>query len=98
MSVQASGHGPIAARPMDALDGNAIAGMLYDAFGAEMTAATGVCAHCGAARQLAELRVYLRAPGVVVRCTSCANVVMVLVEIRGMTCVDLGGLARLERA
>ena len=83
---------------MDALDGNAIAGTLYDVFGAEMTAATGVCAHCGAIRQLAELRVYVRAPGTVVRCRSCLDVVMVLVEIRGMTCVDLSGLARLEPA
>ena len=29
-------------------DGNAIAGLLIDVFGAEMTTATGVCAHCGA--------------------------------------------------
>ena len=29
---------------MEALDGNAIAGRLVDVFGAEMTAATGVCA------------------------------------------------------
>jgi Family of unknown function (DUF6510) len=81
---------------MDALDGNAIAGTLQDVFGAELTTATSVCAHCGAVRQVAELRVYLRAPGTVVRCASCMAVVMVLVEIRGVTCVDLRGLAQLE--
>ena len=81
---------------MDALDGNAIAGQLVEVFGAEMTTATGTCAYCGAVRQVAELRVYLRAPGTVVRCTSCGNVVMVLVEIRGTTCVDLRGLAGLS--
>ncbi len=83
---------------MDALDGNAIAGALYDVFGEEMTAATSVCALCSASRQVAELRVYLRAPGTVVRCRSCDAIVMVLVEIRGVTCVDLRGLDRLERA
>jgi len=82
---------------MDALDGNAIAGSLYDVFGKEMTAATSVCAHCGAICLVAELRVYLRAPGTVVRCSSCGNVVMVLVEIRGITCVDLLGLDRLDQ-
>jgi hypothetical protein len=82
----------------DALDGNAIGGALHDVFGAEMTVARCECAHCGAVGRIAELRVYLRAPGTVVRCPSCVNVVMVLVEIRGMTCVDLGGLARLEPA
>jgi len=81
---------------MDALDGNAIAGTLQDVFGNEMTTADSICAHCGAGRSVAELMVYLRAPGTVVRCRSCQRVVMVLVEIRGTTCVDLRGLDRLE--
>ena len=33
---------------MDPLDGNAIAGDLFEVFGAEMTTAVGTCAHCGA--------------------------------------------------
>jgi hypothetical protein len=82
---------------MEALDGNAIAGLLFDLFGAEMTTATGECAHCGAVAQVAELVVYLRAPGTVVRCRSCESVVMVLVDVRGIACVDLRGLAWLER-
>jgi Family of unknown function (DUF6510) len=77
---------------MDALDGNAIGGALHDVFGREMTDAAAGCAHCGATRAFAELRVYTRAPGTVVRCPSCDAVVMVLVEIRGVTCVDLRGL------
>ena len=43
------------------------------------------CAHCGATAQIAELRVFSRAPGTVVRCPSCGSVVIVLVEIRGVT-------------
>jgi LSD1 subclass zinc finger protein len=83
---------------MDALDGNAIAGLLFDVFGAEMTTATGSCASCGASGKVAEFEVYLRAPGTVARCHSCRNVLMVLVSVRGITCVDLRGLATLEPA
>ena len=68
---------------MEALDGNAIAGPLRTVYGVEMTEATGACAHCGAVSRIAELTVYAKAPGTVVRCRSCAGVVMVLVEIRG---------------
>lgn len=80
---------------MDALDGNAMGGLLQEVFGVEMTMARGVCAHCGAAGLVAEMRVYLRAPGTVARCRSCDAVLMVLVEVRGMTSVDLSGLAEL---
>lgn len=81
----------------DALDGNAIAGLLVDVFGAELTTATSECASCGARGPLAETEVYLRAPGTVVRCRACGGVLMVLVTIRGTTCVDQRGLAVLER-
>jgi hypothetical protein len=81
---------------MDALDGNAIAGLLFEVFGAEMTTATGVCANCGASGPVAELAVYLRAPGTVVRCRHCDSVLMVLVTVRAITCVDLRGLSQLK--
>jgi hypothetical protein len=81
---------------VEALDGNAIGGLLLEVFGAEMTTATGVCKHCGASAQVAELVVYLEAPGTVVRCRSCESVVMVVVEVRGTRCVDLRGLATLD--
>lgn len=67
---------------MDVLDGNAIAGQLFEHFGAEMTAVTGRCAHCGTTAQIAELTVYSRAPGTVVRCRACGKIVIVIVEIR----------------
>jgi hypothetical protein len=78
---------------MEALDGNAIGGLLLDVFGAEMTTATGTCAHCGARSVVAELTVYQRAPGTVVRCRSCESVLMVFVERRDIVCVDLRGVA-----
>ena len=81
---------------MEALDGNAIAGLLHDVFGAELTAAATVCAHCGARGVLAECVVYLGGPGAVARCRSCRGLLAVFVEVRGVTCVDLRGLASLD--
>jgi hypothetical protein len=81
---------------MDALDGNAIAGLLHDVFGAELTLAATVCAHCGARGILAECEVYLGGPGAVARCRSCRGLLAVFVEVRGVRCVDLRGLAILD--
>jgi hypothetical protein len=83
---------------VNALDGNAIAGRLFDVFGTEMTTASCVCAGCGARFLTAESEVYLQAPGTVVRCRSCRAILMVLVTIHGVTCVDLRGLSALEPA
>ncbi len=83
---------------MTRLDGNAIAGQLFDIFGEDMTAATGTCSSCGSTRPLGELAVYMQAPGVVGRCRSCDNVMIVIVAIRGVRCVDLRGVAAVEKA
>jgi hypothetical protein len=68
---------------MDALDGNAIAGALCDHFGHDMTMAHGRCVHCHTAWMLAELRVYIKAPGAVARCPTCREVVIVIVDALG---------------
>ncbi len=70
---------------MDALDDNAFAGWLLKHFGSEVTATRGRCRHCGALSLIAELQVYSRAPGAVMRRRTCGNVVMMLVKIRGAT-------------
>jgi DNA-directed RNA polymerase subunit RPC12/RpoP len=70
---------------VDALDGNAIAGWLFEYFGSEMTTVVGRCKHCGTRSLIAELAVYTRAPGAVARCRACGNVVMMLVKIRDTT-------------
>lgn len=77
---------------MEALDGNAIGGDLYEAFGNEMTDALGRCRFCGDVSRVAQLRVYMRAPGAVGRCHVCMNVVIVLVSIRGVMRVDAAGI------
>ena len=78
---------------MEAVDGNAIGGLLQDVFGAEMTGAASVCGNCSDTRPVAELAVYLQAPGTVVRCRTCDSVLMVFVKTHGRMCVDLMGLA-----
>ena len=81
---------------MEALDGNAIAGALRAAFGREMTTARGTCASCGQTNMLATLHVYLRAAGAVARCPVCGEIQLVLIEARGVVCVDVCGLAALS--
>jgi len=78
---------------MEAVDGNAIGGLMHEVFGTEMTATASVCGNCGDARPVAELVVYLQAPGAVVRCRTCDSLLMVFVTIHDRTCVDLHGLA-----
>jgi hypothetical protein len=77
------------------LDGNAIGGLLIEVFGTEMTTATGTCGSCGTVSQVAELVVYRPGLGTVVRCRACEAILMTFVQIRGVTCVDLQGLANL---
>ena len=60
-----------------------------------MTATVSVCGGCGAVGQVAELAVYRPGLGTVVRCRFCDRVLMVFVQARGVTCVDLSGLASL---
>ena len=77
---------------MDALDGNAIAGALFEHFGNEMTMAEVRCSHCRSASLMAELRVYMKAPGAVARCPACNEVVMVIVDVRGTQRVDMSNM------
>lgn len=81
---------------MDALDGNAIGGLLQEVFGTDMTAAVGTCAACDATGPVAEFVIYLDAPGTVARCRNCMSILMVFARVRNLMCVDLSGLAALE--
>jgi Family of unknown function (DUF6510) len=83
---------------MDGLDGNAIAGLLVEVFGVEMTAATATCSACTSTFRVAELAVFLAAPATVARCPRCDNALMVFLARGGIVCVGLGGLAALEPA
>jgi hypothetical protein len=76
---------------MKTLDGNALAGALFDHFGHDMTGVRGSCAHCGASARVAELRVYVRAPGKVARCPVCGDVALVFVNVGEALHADLTG-------
>ena len=80
----------------DVLDGNASAGALGTAFGADMTVVPGRCAHCGAVHVIGELRAYVRAPGTVLRCPVCDGIVLRIVETDEATYVDARGAAYLR--
>ena len=78
------------------LDGNAIGGLLREIFTIEMTNARGTCASCGAINEVGRVHVYVHAPGTVVRCPDCEQVLMRIVRGRGRFWVDLTGTRCLE--
>jgi uncharacterized protein DUF6510 len=78
------------------LDGNALAGPLGEVFGLDLTVATSWCTGCGARAGVAQLRVYLCAPGLVARCPSCDQVILRLVRAPGRAYLDLRGNVCLE--
>jgi len=78
------------------LDGNAVGGALAAAFGSDMTAVPGRCAHCGTMSVIAELRAYVRAPGSVLRFPTCGGVVLRIVETADATYVDARGASYLR--
>jgi uncharacterized protein DUF6510 len=78
------------------LDGNAIGGVLLEIFGADVTAATGVCDSCGAEGYVATLDVYVNAPGIVGRCRSCEAVMIRIVRAPHRTWLDLRGTRSIE--
>jgi hypothetical protein len=79
-----------------ALDGNAAAGALSELFATEMTLAVTTCATCGDTRHLGELRAYLQAPGLILRCASCSAVQVRLVRAPERAWLDLRGIQALQ--
>jgi ribosomal protein L37E len=78
------------------LDGNATGGALGDLFGFDVTVAVSTCATCGDPRAVAELRAYLDAPGIVLRCASCGAPQLRLVRSADRAWLDLRGIQVLE--
>jgi hypothetical protein len=81
---------------MNHVDGNAVIGALSLALGADASLAELVCASCGANHPVAEARVYLRCPGIVIRCPNCTTVEIVLVEIEHRFQITLANVANLR--
>jgi ribosomal protein S27E len=78
------------------LDGNSAAGLLAEVFTVEATTAIVTCAGCGASGAMGDAVVYAHAPGVVVRCGQCSEVLIRCAQLRDRLAVDMRGAARLE--
>ena len=80
------------------LDGNALAGVLGELFQRDLTMAKGTCRECGLTGPLARARVYGHAPGAVVRCPGCGEVLFTIVAEDGrywlgfdrLWCLEIG--------
>ena len=73
------------------VDGNALAGELSEVFSREMTVARVACGGCGAVEQLGADHAYIQAPGMVLRCFHCDNVLLVIVRAGEQLRVSLPG-------
>lgn len=75
------------------LDGNALAGLLHELFAAEMTASPAECGHCGYQGEIGTLLAFVHAPGYVLRCPGCKNVILRIVETPDAFYLDARGAA-----
>jgi hypothetical protein len=82
--------GPGAETTATWLDGNAIAGMLAELFGTDMTTADRACASCGAHRAVGAHRLY-RGAGMVLRCPACGDVAMTVALAEDRPVVTMRG-------
>ena len=73
------------------LDGNVAAGVLGQVLALDPTTAVSTCAHCGKPAPLGAHLVYADAPALVVRCPSCAAVVLRYAVQPGRVLLDLRG-------
>ena len=63
------------------VDGNAIAGILAETFGREMTDVRGRCSACGTVNAIGALPVYRSGPGDVIVCPACTTIVIVVTTL-----------------
>ena len=66
-------------------DGNAIAGVLQEVFVSEVTTARIACAGCGNIEPIGAEHAYTQAPGIVLRCRHCEDVLLVVTQPPGRT-------------
>jgi hypothetical protein len=77
------------------LDGNALAGLLHQLFGTELTSTPRGCQSCGSVRPIAEHRLYLGA-GMVLRCPVCSDVALQIARLPDRHVVKFTGTWQLE--
>ena len=83
------------------LDGNAVGGLLIEIFGEDLTAEWSRCPDCGREGELATLRAFTHAPGVVLRCPACDAMLLAIAQtprgVRYRARVVMQGGAPIER-
>lgn len=77
------------------LDGNAIAGLLHELFGAELTNSPRGCQSCGEVHPIGAHRLY-RGAGLVLRCPGCGDVALRVATLRDRRVVHLDGAWRID--
>jgi hypothetical protein len=80
------------------VDGNALAGTLGEIFVHEMTAARVACGGCGKIEPIGAEHAYINAPGVVLRCCHCEDVLLVFTRAGENQVLGLGRARWLEVA
>ena len=73
------------------LDGNAVAGLLEEVFGGDMTAEASRCGNCGHVGAGGSLLAFVHGPGTVLRCSVCKEVLVRIVRTETATYVDARG-------
>ena len=73
------------------VDGNALAGELSEVFSQDVTVARVACGGCGTVERLGADHAYIQAPGMVLRCCHCNNVLLVMVRAGDRLRVSLAG-------
>ena len=77
------------------LDGNALAGLLGELVGGDVTRAPRGCASCGQVHPVGAHRLY-RSAGLVLRCPACGDVAARIAELPDRTVLRLTGTWQLE--
>ena len=72
------------------LDGNGMAGLLAEVFGADITAVVRSCGSCGTAAPIGAHRAY-RGAGVVLRCPGCEDVAIRIAQLPDRTVLEVRG-------
>ena len=80
------------------LDANAVAGVFQEIFGVEMTAAPTECAHCGNEAEIGTLLAFTQGPGIVLRCSTCEQVMIRITQTPDAIFLDARGALYLRLA
>ena len=80
------------------MDGNALAGVLREVFVHEMTSARIACDGCGEVEPIGAEHAYVQAPGIVLRCRHCEDVLLVITQRGGQYLLGFKELRWLEIA